>query len=182
MRPGRSSVGLCVLSLLEERASYPYEVATRFVVRYGDLFGSRHQNIYTAFDRLEARGLIVPAPTVLPGARRRGSDRQPKVCYAATAAGAEQIRRWLSSPIPASDARRELTIRLRSTRPDDREATLRLLHLFERALLDQARPDPTPPRGIVDELLREAEDMGIREQLRWIATARHRLSGQPAAG
>lgn len=180
MRGGRSSVGLCVLSLLEERASYPYEVATRFVARYGDFFGSRHQNIYTSFDRLQARGLIQPVAAGARWGRQRGSERQPKVCYANTAAGHELVQRWLASPIPPRDARREVLIRLRAARPDDCEATLELLRLFERAVLDRAKPSSKPSRGIVDDLLFEVEDWDVQDQLRWVAAARDRISRQMA--
>lgn len=184
MKPARSSVNHVVLCLLREKPSYAYEVATRFIARYGDFFRSRHQNIYTAFDRLEAQGLIEPVPVDRLESRPRGSDRQPKVVYRITSKADDLLAAWLFSPLPTRDARREVLIRMRSMDPNDYNGTLRLLERLEETLpLESATPPSKlrPPRGIVEELLREKEAIGIEEQRRWIAAAREKVSRQLAA-
>ena len=181
MKPARSSVNFVVLVLLCEKPSYAYEVATRFVARYGDFFRSRHQNIYTAFDRLGAQGLIEPVPVDTLESRPRSSERQPKVIYRVTAKGEELVRAWLRSPLPIRDARREVLIRMRSLDPHDCDGTLRLLERLEETIPSDPASGPSesrPPRGIVEELLREREELGIEELRRWIAAAREKVLHQ----
>lgn len=81
----RSVVNWAVLGLLIERPSYGYELTQRFEYSYGELVElSSPSHIYTALDVLMSRGMIEELR--VDGVMGR-VPRQPKLHYAATAAG-----------------------------------------------------------------------------------------------
>ena len=81
----RSTVDLVVLGLLLEQPSYGYELCKRYERRFDGLVRVSRSHVYSALNSLQADGLIEPLPA-------DGSERQPKVRYRATAAGAGRFR------------------------------------------------------------------------------------------
>lgn len=90
----RSPVSWALLGLVIERPSYGYELARRFERVYGDVqHVSGDSHIYRALDTLENRLLIEEMSEGHRGAR--GTGRQSKVHYGATAAGEHDYREHL---------------------------------------------------------------------------------------
>jgi DNA-binding PadR family transcriptional regulator len=174
--PARSTVNLAVLSVVLEMPGHGYDIGTRFVGRYGGLFNSTVPHVYKVLDLLEQKQLV--EGSAHPDVALQGlkpSMRQPKRFYRVSPGGARVCRGWLTGPIPSHDARRELWIRLRSTRPRDFDTILQLLDHFEYAVLATAghvAESPENPVSVVDTLAREDRETMVEAELRWLASAR----------
>jgi DNA-binding PadR family transcriptional regulator len=165
----RSTVNAGVLSLVIEKPSYGGEIGRRFERRYEGLLSSGAQHIYKALEDLERQGLIERIELDEPD-----WPGQPTSGYRATKEGAQAYRSWLRTPIPASaQTRREVMIRLASTRPEDLETAERLLDVYEHAVLELLRKSAPPPSaGVIDQLLDEERRTVGDAQVRWVARAR----------
>jgi len=123
-----------------------------------------------------------------------GTERQPKVHYRATAAGAGAYRQRLAEDLQHDPQRGELLLRLLSTVTHDERALLDLVDRYEDACLDAmavrrsgpraaasadaeaAPPDsPTPREELVGALIAEQRRLEYDARLKWIAYARKRI-------
>jgi DNA-binding PadR family transcriptional regulator len=162
----KSAVQAAVLSLVIEQPSYGGEIGTRFEERYYGLLASQRQHVYEALDRLRDQGMIEPV-------KLHGDDGSARDGYRATAVGARAYRGWLRSPIAVShDTRRQVLVRLASTRAEDRETVDYLLERYEHAALALARKRPVRSGNVVDRALDEERRVLVGAQLGWIAWVR----------
>lgn len=169
-----------VLGLLLDRPSYGYEVLVRFRRTFDAVqWGISPQGLYASLDRLERDGLIEP----IVASSHDASRRQPKTPYRVTATGAEELRRFLDTPLSADASRAELLMRLQCMATRDIDALLQTLDEHEHACLDElgrigssapARPG-APASSLVERLALEERRLGIQARLMWIDYARHEL-------
>lgn len=174
----RAGTKYAVLGLLQEQPGYGHQVLARFRRAFDAAdWGISPQGLYAALDRLERDGLIEPVAT-----RGDASRRQPKTPYRVTATGAEELRRFLATPMEAEPTRAELIVRLQSVGADGVDALLAMLDRHEQACVEQLRrigdaaPDRTgTPDALVERLAREEQRLGIQARLMWIDYARMTL-------
>jgi len=171
-----------VLGLLLDQPSYGYEVLVRFRRAFDVAqWGISPQGLYSSLDRLERDGLIEPVDTSDHDARRR----QPKTPYRVTPSGADELRRFLETPMSADPSRAELLVRLQCVAARDTDALLRMLDEHEQACLDELGRIPERPRAaddsLVERLALEERRLGIQARLLWVDYARHELraAGDP---
>lgn len=155
-----------VLALIAARRSYGYELVQRFEERVGPGWCLNPSAVYPALDQLERDGLAVS--TVRPG----GSPRNPRVVYAATAAGIAALDAWQqTTDAPPEPVRADLHLRIAFAQPAHRDALAAQLAAHERdcaALLaryPRASDDAVP-------LLDDAVVTRLRAELEWTARAR----------
>ena len=153
-----STLGHALLGLLTAREMTGYELTHVFDQSLANVWSARHSQIYPELAKLQAAGLIRQTES---GAR--GSKR-----YAATAAGSEAVRHWLSETAPPETLRSERMLRvffLWLLKPDDARAYLedeaarhreRLARYEETGKLIPADPNPEELWG------RIALEAGIR--------------------
>ena len=176
MRPGTK---YAVLGLLQDEPSYGYQVLVRFRSAFDAAdWDISPQGLYASLDRLERDGLIEPVAQ----ADRDASRRQPKTPYRVTPSGADELRRFLATPMAAEPSRAELLVRLQCVRADGVDALLAMLDAHERACAEglrrigDAAPDRTgAPDSLVERLAREERRLGIQARLLWIDYARKQL-------
>jgi len=182
---------MAVLTVLLDQPGHGYDIGLRAVSRFSPPYRLTVQHVYGNLRKLRRMGFIEPfdldeVPDEVPDPKHpeRGAT------FKATADGARGYRGWLGSsfrdwfggPVRPEVVRRELFTRLRALRPDDYGAMLRLLDLFEDAMLRSigyvARGEPLT---IVDDLAREDHEAEIEGALRWVAAAREKVQDRLAA-
>jgi DNA-binding PadR family transcriptional regulator len=171
-----------VLGLLLEQPSYGYEVLVRFRRAFDVAqWGISPQGLYASLDRLERDGLIEPVDVSDRDTRRR----QPRTPYRVTPSGADELRRFLDTPMSADPSRAELLVRLQCVAAQDADALLRMLDDHEQTCLDElGRMPERPPAAddsLVERLALEERRLGIQARLLWVDYARHELrtAGDP---
>jgi len=169
----RTGTKFAVLGLLREQPSYGYEVLLRFRRAFDAAdWGISPQGLYGSLDRLERDGLIEP----VPARDRDASRRQPKTPYRVTPTGAEELRRFLATPMAAEPSRAELLLRLQCSGADDAGALTTMLAGHEQACLDELHRIGGEVAGtLVEQLAREERRLGIQARLTWIDYARRQL-------
>src|SRR5215207_4920156 len=90
-----------VLGLLATEPSTGYELARKFDVSLANAWHASHSQIYPELARLEQAGMV---EVVGEGARRSRT-------YGVTAAGREELRRWLLDTPPNRAQRNETAVR-----------------------------------------------------------------------
>jgi DNA-binding PadR family transcriptional regulator len=134
-RSMRSSVNWTVLGLVIERASYGWELWTRFERLYGDVLPiGGESNVYGALDALRDRGFIEGV-----GEPRRGvsgANRQPKPHYRATAEGVEAYAAWVIAQAREHNRRSLLFARQLGALAQQPQTALGILERYELACLD----------------------------------------------
>ena len=164
-----------MLGLLVAKPSTGYELTQRFDTSLAHAWHASHSQIYPELARLDEEGL---AEVVEEGSR--GSRT-----WAATAAGREEIRRWLVDPDPPRAMRNPTAVRwflVALLPPEDarvvyeREiAFLEEDQAFLRGLAERldAAPQRSPFRGTVDLGLQSGPVMiaWLREQLDALPTS-----------
>jgi DNA-binding PadR family transcriptional regulator len=95
--PRRSTLGLVLLALLVEAPMHPYRMQQVIKERGQDQLVNvaQRNSVYQALERLVRDGLARPASTV------REAGRPERTTYEVTDAGAETMRRWLTTMLPA---------------------------------------------------------------------------------
>lgn len=178
----KTSAKYAVLGLLIERPSYGYELVLRFRQAFaGAHWGLSAQALYAALDRLERGGLIEP----LDGDAHTGSRRQPKLPYRVTAAGSQELERFLEEPMGPDATRAELLVRLRCAAALDASALTRMLDAHELACREElARIEASAGAAdaLVERLAREQQRLGVAARLAWVDYARRQLREEPPSG
>jgi DNA-binding PadR family transcriptional regulator len=150
-----------VLAMIRDGFDTGYAIK-RFIERAASFFWSvSYGQIYPELRRLEAAGLITGRDVTESGRRRRE--------FSLTAAGKEELGRWLADPAdPAMWMRNEGILRLMLVDWEDREMVRK--HLGELRRMTEERLEAVrelePPR----ERGRRIQDLGARvmeETLRW---------------
>jgi DNA-binding PadR family transcriptional regulator len=175
-----------VLGLLLDRPSYGYEVLVRFRRTFDAAqWDISPQGLYASLDRLERDGLIEP----IVASARDASRRQPKTPYRVTATGADELQRFLDTPLNADASRAELLMRLQCMATRDTDALLQTLDDHEHACLDElgriggpaAARRGGPRSSLLERLVLEERRLGIQARLMWIDYARHELRSDDGA-
>ena len=95
--PRRSTLAMVLLALLMETPMHPYRMQQMIKERGQDQLVNvaQRNSVYQALERLVRDGLARPASTV------REAGRPERTTYEVTDAGAETMRRWLTTMLPA---------------------------------------------------------------------------------
>ncbi len=149
-----------------------YAIARTVEERFGGEHGILRTRLQHAFDlvpKLKQAGLVREVGTVLtrPG-------RGPTALLAATPAGVEDWRAWLSGPITMPDAMTRALSRLYAVRPGDYATMLAIVDRYEGALqrtLQQAA-DPGEAAGVADRIGQLWHRRQLVAQLQWCQHAR----------
>jgi DNA-binding PadR family transcriptional regulator len=145
-----------------------YAVARTVEERFGGDHGvlrTRLKHVYAELPRLERAGLIREVGTV----RARGTS-----LLAATQAGVESWRSWLTGPITVPDAMTGALARLKAVRPGDHPTMLKIIDRFEgllQRMVHQAA-DPGEPEHIADRMGLLWNKRELVAQLQWCQHAR----------
>jgi DNA-binding PadR family transcriptional regulator len=172
-----SPVSWALLGLVIERPSYGYELARRFERVYGDVqHVSGDAHIYRALDTLEKRLLIEEMSEGRRGAR--GTDRQRKVHYGATAAGEQGYREHLVQQMHDDCRGSQLLIRELGVLRSDPQAVLEILERVEEACVEEAvRASAVPLSAaagsdLTGRLAAEESRLSMEAKLPWFRYAR----------
>jgi DNA-binding PadR family transcriptional regulator len=106
-----------LVSLLEKPSS-GYELARRFDRSIGYFWHATHQQIYKVLARMEEAGWISRRGA---GRRIRGADRK---LFSVSAAGRNELARWLAEPTDPEGVRDALMVKLRGAAFGDAHALL----------------------------------------------------------
>lgn len=106
-----------ILVSLRERPASGLDLARRFDRSIGFFWSATHQQIYRVLARMEADRWVSSAAVEQQG-------RPDKKVYEVTDLGADELARWLASPLPAEKFRSELAVRLRGASYGERAAVL----------------------------------------------------------
>ncbi len=155
-----------VLALIVERRGYGYELVQRFEERVGPGWRLNPSAIYPALDQLERGGLVTSE------VRHRGTQRSPRVVYAATNAGTAALERWLrATSAPPEPVRAELHLRLAFAAEEHRPALAAQLAAHERGCAELLSRYPRED-GAGAALVDDAVVARLRAELAWAARAR----------
>lgn len=175
-RHKRGPAAEALLALVIERPSYVYELWKRFDERFGQLYPLSKGRIYQLMNMMARQGLVERMDGDAPSL-----GRQPKPRYRATPAGARAHREWLVRSIQDDPRREELLRRLLATGVRDARQMLRIVDLYEAALLtDMGRkPSLVGYRGeapaapeLRERLINEERRLAREAALKFIAYAR----------
>jgi DNA-binding PadR family transcriptional regulator len=106
-----------ILVSLSEQPGTGRALTRRFERSIGFFWSATHQQIYRVLGRMEADGWV---------SARATSDARSRE-YAVTAAGRDELQRWLAAAQPVEAFRSDLAVRLRGASYGDRRAVLRLV-------------------------------------------------------
>lgn len=139
-----------ILVALAERASTGYDLARRFDKSIGQFWTATHQQVYKVLARMESDGWVASTHVAQDG-------RPDKKVYDVTAAGRDELGRWIARPAAPEATRSELAVKIRGASYGDRRAVVdevrrhRALHAerLEFYLGNEAHefPDPARLRG-----------------------------------
>ena len=175
-----SPVNWAVLGLLLGRAGYGYQLMARFEEAFGDLLtlGSK-SHVYTALNELSRHGLIEEL-TDAPAART-GTNRQPKIRYRATAAGAQAYRKRMFEQAGADRRQSQLFVRQLAAMEHEPDLALEILKRYEQACLAEARRQAPCSERLLDRLLAVESRLAMESKLPWIEYAHDQFSALAAA-
>jgi DNA-binding PadR family transcriptional regulator len=174
------SVRQGLLAILAQGPCYGYQLRVEFDRRTGSTWSLNVGQIYNTLERLERDGLV----------ERGSTDDEGHVFYEITAAGRDELRSWLDTPVSRPVATRDelpLKLALASTLPEadlpgiiqtQRRASLARLQELNRAKYAGAETDGPEELAwslIVDALIFDAE-----AEVRWLDHTEQRLASRPA--
>jgi DNA-binding PadR family transcriptional regulator len=119
-----------ILVSLTERAGSGYELARRFDRSIGFFWPATHQQIYRVLRRMDDAGWVTHTDVAQEG-------RPDKKVYEVSAAGREELTRWLAEPVDVAVLRDGLSVKIRGASLGDTAAVLREVerHRGEHAAL-----------------------------------------------
>jgi DNA-binding PadR family transcriptional regulator len=170
-----SPVNWGLLGLLLARAGYGYQLVRRFEEAYAEVLtlGSE-SHIYTALNELSRRGLIEELADSL--AARTGTNRQPKIRYRATAAGAKAYREHMFEQAGADRRQSQLFVRKLAAMEHEPEVALEVLRRYEQTCLAEARRQAPSSDQLIDRLLAVESRLAMEGKLPWVEYARDEFS------
>jgi DNA-binding PadR family transcriptional regulator len=119
-----------ILVSLTERAGSGYELARRFDRSIGFFWPATHQQIYRVLRRMDDAGWVTHTDVAQEG-------RPDKKVYRVSAAGRDELTRWLAEPVDVAVLRDGLSVKIRGASLGDTAAVLREVerHRGEHAAL-----------------------------------------------
>ena len=149
-----------------------YAVAREVERRFGGEDGilrTKLQHAYDLVPDLQAAGLIRVVGTTTTRSRRG-----PTRLLAATQAGVQDWRAWLSSPVAMPDAMTGTLARLHAVRPGDFLTMLGIIDSYEATLqaMVQRADDPVASDDILDRIRLVWNRRELVAQLQWCQQAR----------
>jgi DNA-binding PadR family transcriptional regulator len=119
-----------ILVSLTERAGSGYELARRFDRSIGFFWPAAHQQIYRVLRRMDDAGWVTHTDVAQEG-------RPDKKVYRVSAAGRDELTRWLAEPVDVAVLRDGLSVKIRGASLGDPAAVLREVerHRGEHAAL-----------------------------------------------
>ena len=119
-----------ILVSLTERTGSGYELARRFDRSIGFFWPATHQQIYRVLRRMDDAGWVTHTDVAQEG-------RPDKKVYEVSAAGREELTRWLAEPVDIAVLRDGLSVKIRGASLGDTAAVLREVerHRGEHAAL-----------------------------------------------
>jgi DNA-binding PadR family transcriptional regulator len=175
LRPMTSAVNWALLGLLLARPGYGYQLMKRFEEAYGDvLVLSSESHVYTALNELSRRGLIEEVAE--DRAAQVGTQRQPKIRYRATAAGADAYRERMFEQAGADRRQAQLFVRQLAAMEHEPDMALEILERYEQACLAEARRSPATSGRLIDRLLAQESRLAMESRLPWVEYARSQFS------
>ena len=170
------SVRHAVLALLSEGPKYGLQLRHEFEARTGEVWPLNVGQVYTTLQRLERDGLVESDA---------GADDGPQKTFRITAAGAEELRAWLSTP-PDTDAppRDELVIKvLVALRMPDVDV-VDLVQVHRRHLVTMMQhytrvKENAPENDVGLLLVADAEIYRLDALIRWLDAADARIKRFP---
>lgn len=169
------SVRHALLGLLSEGPKYGLQLRQEFEERTGDVWPLNVGQVYTTLQRLERDGLVESVES------DAGGDEGPQKGFQITAAGVEELGRWLTTPPDlTSPPRDELVIKvlvaLQVPGADVREViqvhrryVVELMQQWTRLKEDEARFD------LAFAMVVDAELFRLDSVVRWLDAADGRL-------
>lgn len=149
-----------------------YAVARAVEDRFGGEDGILRTKLQHAYDQVPAleRARLIRMVGTAP---TRGG-REPTRLLAATQAGVEDWRAWLSAPIAMPDAMTGALVRLRAVRPGDYATMTSIVDRYEAMLqtIVQRAVDPGEPENVVDRIRLVWNRRELVAQLQWCQHSR----------
>lgn len=170
LRPSR--IRLAVLAIILERPGYGYDIATRVNRRFAGAIQVTEQRVYQVIDDLLDGGLIREVDHPLTARTSRRALRQH---YAGTPAGDRTHRDWLAAGLREDPHRSAMLVNILATSVHDPAEALRLLDLYEQAIMAATVAEHPSPGGLQGDLIERERRMVGEARRRWIAYARERL-------
>jgi DNA-binding PadR family transcriptional regulator len=170
-----SPVNWALLGLLLARPGYGYQLMKRFEEEYGDVLAlGSESHVYTALNELSRRGLIEEVPEAR--AAQVGTQRQPKIRYRATAAGADAYRKRMFEQAGADRRQAQLFVRQLAAMEHEPDTALEILARYEQACLAEARRSPSTSGRLIDRLVAHESRLAMESRLPWVEYARSQFS------
>lgn len=149
-----------------------YAVAREVERRFGGddgILRTKRQHAYDLVPALEASGLIR-----VVGTRLTRSGGEPTRLLAATQAGVQDWRSWLSSPVSMPDAMTGTLARLHAVRPGDFMTMLAIIDRYEAVLqaMVQRADDPVASDDVLDRIRLVWNRRELVAQLQWCQHSR----------
>lgn len=180
-----------LLALLADGPRHGYQLKTDFEAATGGVWPLNVGQVYTTLDRLQADGLVEPAPADDGGGESR--DRRP---WRITRDGKEALEAWFDEiavdPVPPRD---EFLVKvllalgrshLEALEVIDRQRSelYRLVQQDRRARRDRTRTGepPSPVADLAAELMADAVAARREADLRWLDLCEARISAPPPEG
>jgi DNA-binding PadR family transcriptional regulator len=174
------SVRQGLLAILAQGPCYGYQLRVEFDRRTGSTWSLNVGQIYNTLERLERDGLV----------ERGSTDDEGHVFYEITAAGRDELRSWLDTPVSRPVATRDelpLKLALASTLPEadlpgiiqtQRRASLARLQELNRA--KYAGTETDGPEELAWSLIVDALIFDAEAEVRWLDHTEQRLASRPA--
>lgn len=166
-----------LLALLSEGPSYGWRLRQEFERRTGEVWPVNGGQVYTTLQRLERDGLIESDDRGAEGAQQR---------FRLTAAGREELERWLQTPPDLSaPPRDELVIKvmIAVSVPDVPAATVLQVHRrhLVEVMREYSRVKDASPADLNLAMVADAEIFRLDALVRWLDSVEGRLPALAAA-
>ncbi len=167
-----------LLTLLEGRPKYGYELRAEFEQRTGSTWPLNVGQVYSTLARLERDGLVEPA----------GEDDKGHAYYRITETGSREVEDWFRTPVSRlSPPRDELAIKLamavnlpgvdvRAVVQAQRTATMRALQEYTLLKPRSGSPSTSEPGELAWQLVLDSLVFQAEAEIRWLDHCESRLA------
>lgn len=172
------SVRQSLLAILAQGPCYGYQLRHEFDRRTGSVWPLNVGQIYNTLERLERDGLV----------RRGVADAQGHVYWEITAAGADEVDRWLLSPVARGTATRDelaIKIAVAATLPGTDAAQIiarqreESASRLERLRARRAEDDGADAADLARSFVLDSMIFAAEAEVRWLDHVSTRLAQHP---